>query len=82
MAEQSRSELKTKQEEADKALNIITRAVEQATMQKSQAEKLRSFLQTEEGKIKGTKVEVERQLAEIEPVVSEARKGLKNVNKN
>ena len=82
MAEMSRAELKTKQEEADKALNIITKAVEQATLQKSEAEKLRIFLQNEEGKIKGTKIEVERQLAEIEPTVSEARKGIKNVNKN
>jgi hypothetical protein len=43
---------------------------------------LRVFLQKEEGKIQGTKLEVENKLADIEPTVAEARKGIKNVNRS
>ena len=58
-AQKSRAELKVKQSEASKALDTITKAVQEAQVQKSEAQKLSKFLATEEGKIKGKKDQVE-----------------------
>ena len=81
-AEKMRVELGVKQREADEALNTITKAVETATVSKSEAEKLRKFLIEEEAKTKDSKSQVETELARVEPVITEARKGIKNISKS
>jgi len=81
-AEQMRVELGVKQREADEALDTITKAVETATASKSEAEKLRKFLIEEESKTKDSKAQVETELAKVEPVIAEARKGIKNISKS
>ena len=80
-AEEMRLELGQKQKEADLALDTITKAVETATVSKSEAESLRKFLIEEEGKTKDTKVIVEEQLTKVEPVIAEAKKGIKGISK-
>lgn len=81
-AETMRGELAVKQKEADVALNTITKAVEEASISKSEAEQLRKYLMEEEEKTKDSKIQVETELAKVEPVIAEAKKGIRNINKN
>lgn len=81
-AVEMRKELAVKQKEADEALNTITKAVETATVSKTEAENLRQFLITEEDKTKDSKVKVESELSKVEPIIVEAKKGIKNISKN
>lgn len=77
----SRKELQKKEKEADDALDHITKAMELAAVQKSEAIELKKFLQEEEGKIQGKKEQVEGELDEIRPTVEAAKKDLKSVKK-
>lgn len=81
-AETMRHELGIKQKEADVALNTITKAVEEASISKSEAEQLKRFLIEEEEKTKDSKVQVQDELAKVEPIITEAKKGIRNINKN
>lgn len=72
-AKRDRKELSEKQALADKALEQITSVVQQASIQKSEAEKLRPFLVEEEAKIKDKKELVKVQLSEIEPIMAAAK---------
>ena len=81
-AEKMRTELGFKQKEADEALNTITKAVETATVSKSEAENLKKYLIEEESKTKDSKAQVESQLEKVEPVLAEAKKGMKSISKN
>lgn len=81
-AETMRVELGIKQKEADEALNTITKAVEEASKSKSEAEQLRKFLVEEEASTKDSKIKVESELAKVNPIIEEARKGIKGISKN
>ena len=77
-----RKELQLKEKEADEALDFITKSMQEASVQKAEAIELKKFLKEEEGKIKGTKEQVENELADIKPTVDRAKKDLKSVKKN
>jgi dynein heavy chain 2 len=81
-AEVMRVELGIKQKEADEALNTITKAVEEASKSKSEAEQLKKFLVEEEGKTKDSKLQVESELSKVEPIIAEAKKGIRSINKS
>ena len=74
--------LAQKQKEADEALKSITLAMEKAAERKQETETLQQNLQSEEGKIKIAKTNIESELKDIAPLVEEARKAVGGIQKS
>ena len=80
-AQKQSVDIEKKQQKADAALEEITNAVEEASIQKSEAEKLKKFLSAEESKIKDKKTTVTDQLAQITPLIESAKASVKSISK-
>jgi len=74
--------LAIKQKEADDALRMITDAMNQAAERKQEVESLQRNLTDENVIINKRKDEVERELAEIQPIVESAQKAVGNIKKD
>uniref|UniRef100_A0A914HVR0 Cytoplasmic dynein 2 heavy chain 1 n=1 Tax=Globodera rostochiensis TaxID=31243 RepID=A0A914HVR0_GLORO len=68
--------LAEKQAEANSALGQITQSMSGATEQKEDMEKLKSATEAENVKIEEQKKLIEQQLADVEPLLNEARKAV------
>jgi dynein heavy chain 2 len=64
-----RSALATAQADADAALANITASMSRAGERKQEVEQLRSVLEVEEGKLRGRKGEIERELEDVSPLL-------------
>lgn len=74
--------LAIKQKEADDALRMITEAMNQAAERKQEVESLQRNLTEENVIINRRKDEVERELADIQPLVDSAQKAVGNIKKD
>ena len=84
-ANEQRAMLTVKQEEADRAMENIQKAMEAAVSNRSEVETLQKKLATEEVKMADRKKQVEKELAEVQPVLEAARAavgGIKSDNLN
>ncbi|KAJ3270644.1 Cytoplasmic dynein 2 heavy chain 1 [Terramyces sp. JEL0728] len=72
-AKQQQKELAIKQSEADQALKQITESMIEASDQKKEMEALSETLREEESKMLVRKQAVEKELAEVEPVIRAAK---------
>jgi len=81
-AEKQRAELTEKQAAADSALGQITQNMDVASVQKREAEVLAKELAIESEKIAKQKIEIESQLAEVQPVLEQAKKAVGSIKKD
>ncbi|KAJ3360793.1 Cytoplasmic dynein 2 heavy chain 1 [Kappamyces sp. JEL0680] len=72
-AKDQQIELAKKQKEADSALKEITESMVTASEQKKEMESLTEKLKEEEIKITTRKIDVEKELAEVEPIIKAAQ---------
>uniref|UniRef100_H2M4S9 Cytoplasmic dynein 2 heavy chain 1 n=1 Tax=Oryzias latipes TaxID=8090 RepID=H2M4S9_ORYLA len=77
-AEQS-ALLKTKQQEADAALQEITTSMQNASDQKTEMEKIKEKMAVEVSKIEERKAKIEDELKEVQPLVDEAKRAVGNI---
>ncbi|XP_057206860.1 cytoplasmic dynein 2 heavy chain 1 isoform X3 [Triplophysa rosa] len=77
-AEQS-SLLKTKQAEADAALQEITFSMQNASDQKTEMEKIKERMAKEVSKIEERKKNIDEELREVQPLVDEAKQAVGNI---
>ncbi|XP_041850617.1 cytoplasmic dynein 2 heavy chain 1 [Melanotaenia boesemani] len=77
-AEQS-ALLKTKQQEADAALQEITISMQNASDQKTEMEKIKEKMAQEVSKIEERKAKIEDELKEVQPLVDEAKRAVGNI---
>ncbi|XP_065136472.1 cytoplasmic dynein 2 heavy chain 1 [Paramisgurnus dabryanus] len=77
-AEQS-SLLKTKQAEADAALQEITLSMQNASDQKTEMEKIKERMAKEVTKIEERKKNIDEELREVQPLVDEAKQAVGNI---
>ncbi|XP_054598719.1 cytoplasmic dynein 2 heavy chain 1 isoform X1 [Nothobranchius furzeri] len=77
-AEQS-ALLKTKQQEADAALQEITTSMQNASDQKTEMEKIKEKMAQEVSKIEERKAKIEDELKEVQPLVDEAKRAVGNI---
>ncbi|KAM4699205.1 cytoplasmic dynein 2 heavy chain 1 [Discoglossus pictus] len=71
--------LKTKQTEADSALQEITLSMQNASDQKTEMEKLKQKIAEEVVKIEERKAKIEDELKEVQPLVNEAKHAVGNI---
>uniref|UniRef100_A0A3Q1I1J7 Cytoplasmic dynein 2 heavy chain 1 n=1 Tax=Anabas testudineus TaxID=64144 RepID=A0A3Q1I1J7_ANATE len=77
-AEQS-ALLKTKQQEADSALQEITSSMQNASDQKTEMEKIKGKMAHEVSKIEERKAKIDHELKEVQPLVDEAKRAVGNI---
>ncbi|XP_062329494.1 dynein cytoplasmic 2 heavy chain 1 [Osmerus eperlanus] len=77
-AEQS-TLLKTKQQEADSALQEITTSMQNASDQKSEMERIQGKISHEVSKIEERKAKIDDELKEVQPLVDEAKRAVGNI---
>ncbi|XP_029136209.2 dynein cytoplasmic 2 heavy chain 1 [Labrus bergylta] len=77
-AEQS-ALLKTKQQEADSALQEITTSMQNASDQKTEMEKIKGKMAHEVSKIEERKAKIDDELKEVQPLVDEAKRAVGNI---
>ncbi|XP_017286523.1 cytoplasmic dynein 2 heavy chain 1 isoform X3 [Kryptolebias marmoratus] len=77
-AEQS-ALLKTKQQEADAALQEITTSMQNASDQKTEMEKIKEKMAQEMSKIEERKANIDHELKEVQPLVDEAKRAVGNI---
>ncbi|XP_040902456.1 cytoplasmic dynein 2 heavy chain 1 [Toxotes jaculatrix] len=77
-AEQS-ALLKTKQQEADSALQEITTSMQSASDQKTEMEKIKGKMAQEVSKIEERKAKIDDELKEVQPLVDEAKRAVGNI---
>ncbi|XP_071781183.2 cytoplasmic dynein 2 heavy chain 1 [Centroberyx gerrardi] len=77
-AEQS-TLLKTKQQEADSALQEITTSMQNASDQKTEMEKIKGKMAQEVSKIEERKGKIDDELKEVQPLVDEAKRAVGNI---
>uniref|UniRef100_A0A3P9QAB0 Cytoplasmic dynein 2 heavy chain 1 n=1 Tax=Poecilia reticulata TaxID=8081 RepID=A0A3P9QAB0_POERE len=77
-AEQSEL-LKTKQQEADAALQEITSSMQNASDQKTEMEKIKEKMAQEMSKIEERKAKIDDELKEVQPLVDEAKRAVGNI---
>uniref|UniRef100_A0A3Q4HAW8 Cytoplasmic dynein 2 heavy chain 1 n=1 Tax=Neolamprologus brichardi TaxID=32507 RepID=A0A3Q4HAW8_NEOBR len=77
-AEQSEL-LRTKQQEADSALQEITTSMQNASDQKAEMEKLKGKMAQEVSKIEERKAKIDDELKEVQPLVDEAKRAVGNI---
>uniref|UniRef100_A0A8C9YHS7 Cytoplasmic dynein 2 heavy chain 1 n=1 Tax=Sander lucioperca TaxID=283035 RepID=A0A8C9YHS7_SANLU len=77
-AEQS-ALLKTKQQEADSALQEITTSMQNAGDQKTEMEKIKGKMAQEVSKIEERKAKIDHELKEVQPLVDEAKRAVGNI---
>uniref|UniRef100_A0A7N9ATV1 Cytoplasmic dynein 2 heavy chain 1 n=1 Tax=Mastacembelus armatus TaxID=205130 RepID=A0A7N9ATV1_9TELE len=77
-AEQS-ALLKTKQQEADSALQEITTSMQDASDQKTEMEKIKGKMAQEVSKIEERKAKIDDELKEVQPLVDEAKRAVGNI---
>ncbi|XP_056138994.1 cytoplasmic dynein 2 heavy chain 1 [Lampris incognitus] len=77
-AEQS-TLLKTKQQEADSALQEITTSMQNASDQKTEMEKIKKKMAQEVSKIEERKAKIDEELKEVQPLVDEAKHAVGNI---
>lgn len=56
--------------------------MQDAAERKAECEKIKQFLQSEESKIQGARMEVEEKLQEVEPMIQAAKKSVDGINKS
>jgi len=78
-AAKQEKELAEKQHEANEALQAITDTMRNANLQKDEMEDLRGKTLQEERSLKERRVEIDREMAEIQPLVEEAKKAVGNI---
>ncbi|KAI8810783.1 dynein heavy chain and region D6 of dynein motor-domain-containing protein [Cladochytrium replicatum] len=66
-------DLDQKQKEADSALKQITSSMVQAESQRSEIERLSILLKEEELKVETSKISIEKELSEVDPIVQAAK---------
>ncbi|XP_028817493.1 cytoplasmic dynein 2 heavy chain 1 isoform X3 [Denticeps clupeoides] len=71
--------LKTKQAEADAALQEITASMQNASDQKTEMEKIKGKMAQEVAKIEERKEKIEDELKEVQPLVDEAKRAVGNI---
>ncbi|XP_068037518.1 cytoplasmic dynein 2 heavy chain 1 isoform X5 [Anomalospiza imberbis] len=71
--------LKTKQDEADAALQEITVSMQSASEQKAEMEKIKHRIAEEAAEIERRKRKIEDELKEVQPLVSEAKLAVGNI---
>ncbi|XP_075274100.1 cytoplasmic dynein 2 heavy chain 1 isoform X3 [Opisthocomus hoazin] len=71
--------LKTKQDEADAALQEITMSMQSASEQKTEMEKIKHRIAEEAGEIEQRKRKIEDELKEVQPLVDEAKLAVGNI---
>ncbi|KAF0030538.1 hypothetical protein F2P81_017269 [Scophthalmus maximus] len=77
-AEQS-ALLKTKQQEADSALQEITTSMQNASDQKTEMERIKGKMAQEVSKIEERKAKIDDELKEVQPLVDEAKRAVGNI---
>ncbi|KAM6946318.1 LOW QUALITY PROTEIN: cytoplasmic dynein 2 heavy chain 1 [Aplochiton taeniatus] len=77
-AEQS-TLLRTKQQEADSALQEITSSMQNASDQKTEMEKIKGKIALEVSKIQERKATIDDELKEVQPLVEEAKRAVGNI---
>ncbi|KAM9852784.1 cytoplasmic dynein 2 heavy chain 1 isoform 4-T4 [Aulostomus maculatus] len=77
-AEQS-ALLRTKQQEADSALQEITISMQNASDQKTEMEKIKGKMAQEVSKIEERKGKIDDELKEVQPLVDEAKRAVGNI---
>ncbi|XP_061575223.1 dynein cytoplasmic 2 heavy chain 1 isoform X3 [Cololabis saira] len=77
-AEQS-ALLRTKQQEADAALQEITTSMQNASDQKTEMEKIKEKMAHEVSKIEERKAKIDDELKEVQPLVDEAKRAVGNI---
>ncbi|XP_075905861.1 cytoplasmic dynein 2 heavy chain 1 [Nelusetta ayraudi] len=77
-AEQSEL-LKTKQQEADSALQEITTSMQNTSDQKTEMEKIKGKMAQEVSKIEERKAKIDDELKEVQPLVNEAKRAVGNI---
>jgi dynein heavy chain 1 len=80
-ASRQKRELRVKQEEAEKFLVKIQQTYESASDQKREAEEIREYLKKEEEKTLDKRQAIEEELAKVNPIVEEAKKQVRSINK-
>uniref|UniRef100_A0A8D0H431 Cytoplasmic dynein 2 heavy chain 1 n=1 Tax=Sphenodon punctatus TaxID=8508 RepID=A0A8D0H431_SPHPU len=78
-AEEQSILLKTKQDEADAALQEITVSMQNASEQKSEMEKIKHKIAEEVVKIEERKRKIENELKDVQPLVNEAKLAVGNI---
>ncbi|XP_077466766.1 cytoplasmic dynein 2 heavy chain 1 isoform X1 [Stigmatopora argus] len=71
--------LKTKQQEADSALQEITTSMQDASDQKAEMEKIQARMSQEVSKIEERKANIDDELKEVKPLVDEAKHAVGNI---
>uniref|UniRef100_A0A9J7YQK8 Cytoplasmic dynein 2 heavy chain 1 n=1 Tax=Cyprinus carpio carpio TaxID=630221 RepID=A0A9J7YQK8_CYPCA len=71
--------LKTKQAEADAALQEITTSMQNASDQKTEMEKIKERMAHEVSKIEERKKKIDEELREVQPLVDEAKQAVGNI---
>ncbi|KAM4566457.1 cytoplasmic dynein 2 heavy chain 1 isoform 3-T3 [Odontesthes bonariensis] len=71
--------LKTKQQEADAALQEITTSMQNASDQKTEMEKIKGKMAQEVSKIEERKAKIDDELKEVQPLVDEAKRAVGNI---
>ncbi|KAM9317805.1 cytoplasmic dynein 2 heavy chain 1 [Pholidichthys leucotaenia] len=71
--------LKTKQQEADSALQEITTSMQNASDQKTEMEKIKGKMAQEVSKIEERKAKIDDELKEVQPLVDEAKRAVGNI---
>ncbi|XP_029699181.1 cytoplasmic dynein 2 heavy chain 1 isoform X3 [Takifugu rubripes] len=78
-AAEQRALLKTKQQEADSALQEITTSMQNASDQKTEMEKIQWKMAQEMEKIEERKAKIDDELKEVQPLVDEAKHAVGNI---
>ncbi|XP_038123892.1 cytoplasmic dynein 2 heavy chain 1 [Cyprinodon tularosa] len=71
--------LKTKQQEADAALQEITSSMQNTSDQKTEMEKIKEKMAHEMSKIEERKAKIDDELKEVQPLVDEAKRAVGNI---
>ncbi|XP_068440329.1 cytoplasmic dynein 2 heavy chain 1 isoform X1 [Clinocottus analis] len=71
--------LKTKQQEADSALQDITTSMQNASDQKTEMEKIKGKMAQEVSKIEERKANIDHEMKEVQPLVDEAKCAVGNI---
>ncbi|XP_051482944.1 cytoplasmic dynein 2 heavy chain 1 isoform X1 [Apus apus] len=78
-AEEQSILLKTKQDEADAALQEITVSMQSASEQKTEMEKIKHRIAEEAAEIEERKIKIENELKEVQPLINEAKLAVGNI---
>ncbi len=79
-AAEQEAQLAEKQQEANEALQMITDTMRNANLQKGEMEDLRGQTLKEEKHLNQRKKEIDLEMAEIQPLVEEAKKAVSKCN--